>query len=349
MKDLAYKVLLTTAFFSLMACSSTNRMTMGITRPAQVPIPNDVINIGIVNRSSASEKNKVLDNIDKILSLEGLNLDREGAQNAVTGLKDELERSNRFDAVKVIDNQKDIEKGLSVFPSEISWDIVDRICNENNVDVLFSLEFYDTDTAVNYELTTVKIPNNLGIDANVPGHRIKLNTVIKNGWRIYDPSTRTIIDEYVSNDRLFSSGEGINPVKALEAVIGRKEAVLSVSAKLGTNYALFTRPEKVRIARDYFIRGSNNLEIADRRAKAGDWDGAADLWYADLNNVKNKVAGRAYYNMAISNEINGNLSKAIEYASKAYTDYENKDALRYLNMLKRRVVNQQELNRQLAK
>jgi hypothetical protein len=195
---------------------------MGITRPAQVPIPNDVINIGIVNRSSASEKKKVLDNIDKMLSLEGLNLDMKGAQNAVTGLKDELERSNRFDAVKVIDNQKDIEKGLSVFPSEISWDIVDRICNENNVDVLFSLEFYDTDTAVNYELTTVKIPNNLGIDANVPGHRIKLNTVIKNGWRIYDPSTRTIIDEYVSNDRLFSSGEGINPVKALEAVIGRK-------------------------------------------------------------------------------------------------------------------------------
>ncbi|WP_405396699.1 DUF6340 family protein [Maribacter sp. Asnod2-G09] len=349
MKNLAYKVLVITAFFSIMACSSTNRMTMGITQPAQVPIPNDVINIGIVNRSSASEKNKVVDNIDKILSLEGLNLDKEGAQNAVTGLKYELERSNRFDAVKVIENQKDIEKGLSIFPSEISWEIVDRICKENDVDVLFSLEFYDTDTAADYEITTVKIPNNLGIEANVPGHRIKLNTAIKNGWRIYDPSNRTIIDEYVSNDRLFSSGEGINPVKALEAVIGRKEAVLSVSSKLGANYALFTRPEKIRIARDYFIIGSNNLEIADRRAKAGDWDGAADLWNADLNNAKSKVAGRAYYNMAISNEINGNLNKAIEYASKAYTDYENKDALRYVNMLKRRVVNQQELNRQLAK
>jgi len=324
-------------------------MTMGITQPAKVAIPNDVIDVGIVNRSSASENNKVLDDIDKILSLEGLNLDKEGAKNAISGLKYELERGNRFEAIKIIENQKDINKGLSVFPAELSWDIVDRICKENGVDVLFSLEFYDTDTAANYELTTVKIPNNLGVEANVPGHRIELNTAVKNGWRIYDPADRRIIDEYVSSNSLFSVGEGINPVKAFEAVVGRKEAVISASSKLGANYALITRPEKIRISRDYFIRGSENLEIADRRAKAGDWDGAAELWNADLNNAKSKVAGRAYYNMAISNEINGNLNTAIEYASKAYTDYENKEALHYINMLKRRVVNQQELNRQLAK
>ncbi|WP_036154095.1 DUF6340 family protein [Maribacter forsetii] len=349
MKNTAFILFLSTAFFSIISCSSTNRMTMGITQPAKVAIPNDVINVGIVNRSSASENNKVLDDIDKILSLEGLNLDKEGAKNAISGLKYELERGNRFEAVKIIENQKDINKGLSVFPAELSWDIVDRICQENGVDVLFSLEFYDTDTAANYELTTVKIPNNLGVEANVPGHRIELNTAIKNGWRIYDPADRRIIDEYVSSNSLFSVGEGINPVKAFEAVVGRKVAVISASSKLGANYALITRPEKIRIARDYFIRGSDNLEIADRRAKAGDWDGAAELWNADLNNAKSKVAGRAYYNMAISNEINGNLNTAIEYASKAYTDYENKEALRYINMLKRRVVNQQELNRQLAK
>lgn len=349
MKNTVFILFLSTAFFLVISCSSTNRMTMGITQPAKVAIPNDVINVGIVNRSSASENNKVLDDIDKILSLEGLNLDKEGAENAIIGLKYELERGNKFEAIKIIENQKDINKGLSVFPAELSWDIVDRICKENGVDVLFSLEFYDTDTAANYELTTVKIPNNLGVEVNVPGHRIELNTAVKNGWRIYDPADRRIIDEYVSSNSLFSVGEGINPVKAFEAVVDRKEAVISASSKLGANYALITRPEKIRIARDYFIRGSDNLEIADRRAKAGDWDGAAELWNADLNNAKSKVAGRAYYNMAISNEINGNLNTALEYASKAYTDYENKKALRYINMLKRRVVNQQELNRQLAK
>ncbi|CAL6310806.1 unnamed protein product [Bathycoccus prasinos] len=290
---------------------------MGITQPAQVSIPSDVASIGIINRSTASEKNKVADKIDKILSLEGLNLDKEGAQNTILGLSYELERDNRFETVKIIEGQSDIEKGL--------------------------------DTAADYEITMVRVPNNLGIIAELPGHRININTAIKNGWRVYDPANRIIIDEYISNNQVYSKGEGINPIKALEAVIGRKEAVLDVSTNLGSNYASYTKPERIRIARDYFVRGSSNFKIAKRRAQTGNWDGAAELWNAELNNSNLKVAGRAYYNMAISNEINGNLNKAIEYASKSYADYGNKEGLRYVNMLKRRIVNQQELERQLAK
>lgn len=349
MKNFGVRLLLVMILFSFMACSSTNRLTMGITQPAQVSIPSDVAHIGIINRSIASEKNSALDKIDKILSLEGLNLDKEGAQKAISGLRYELDRGNRFETVKVIEGQKNFEKGLGVFPAALSWEIVDQICKENGVDVLFSLEFYDTDTAADYEMTMVRVPNNLGIVAEVPGHRIKLNTVIKNGWRVYDPADRTIVDEYISNDQVFSKGEGINPIKALEAIIGRKEAVLDISSHLGTNYALYTKPERIRIARDYFVKGSSNFKIAKRRALTGNWDGAAELWNSELNNPKLKVAGRAYYNMAISNEINGNLNQAIEFASKAYTDYGNKEGLRYVNILKRRVVNQQELNRQLAK
>lgn len=349
MKNLVFKLLLIFGFFSIIACSSTNRLTMGITQPAQISIPLDVVSIGIINRSTASEKNKVADKIDKILSLEGINLDKEGAKNAILGLSYELERDNRFETVKIIEGQKDFEKGLGVFPSALSWEIVDQICKENGVDILFSLEFYDTDTAADYDVTMVRVPNNLGIKAEVPGHRINLNTIIKNGWRVYDPADRTIIDEYISNQQVYSKGEGLNPIKAFEAVMGRKEAVLDVSTNLGSNYAAYTKPQHIRIARDYFVRGSSNFKIAKRRALTGNWDGAAELWNTELNNSNLKVAGRAYYNMAISNEINGNLDKAIEYASKAYADYGNKEGLRYVNMLKRRVVTQQELERQLAK
>lgn len=349
MKSICSFFICLTVSFSFIACSSTNRLTMGITQPAQVSIASDVAQIGIINRSEASEKNKIVDNIDKVLSLEGLNLDKEGAQKAVSGLRYELERGNRFESVKIIEGNKDLEKGLGVFPSALSWEIVDRICEENGVDVLFSLEFYDTDTAADYKMTLVRIPNNLGIVAEVPGHRIQLNTLIKNGWRVYDPSDRTIVDEYITNNQVSSVGEGINPIKALEAVMGRKESVMDISANLGANYALNTKPERIRIARDYFVKGSDNFKIAKRRALTGNWDGAAELWNAELNNPKLKVAGRAHYNMAISNEINGNLKQAIDFASKAYTDYGTNEALRYVNMLKRRVVDQQKLNSQLAK
>lgn len=349
MKSRIHILTLFTLSFLFMACSATNRMTMGVTQPAQVPIDADVLKIGIINRSVASEKNQTIDKIDKIISLEGLHLDKEGAENAILGLQQELERGNRFETIERLEGQAEFEKGLGVFPAALSWEIVEKICADNEVDILFSLEFYDTDTAVDYEMAMVNIPNNLGIKAAVPGHRIQLNTVLKNGWRVYDPAGRRIVDEYISNDHVVSVGEGINPVRALEAIIGRKEAVLQVSSNLGSTYGRFTKPERIRVARDYFVRGSTNFKVAKRRAQTGNWDSAAELWNAELDSPKRKVAGRAYYNMAISNEINGDLDKAIEFASRSYSDYGTREALRYVNMLKRRVIYQQELERQLAR
>lgn len=215
--------------------------------------------------------------------------------------------------------------------------------------MLFSLEFFDTDTKVDYELGMVSVPNQLGIDVSLPGHKITLNTLLKNGWRIYDAKNRRILDEFITNDQIVSVGQGINPVKAIEAIIGRKEAVLQSSANLGYLYGLDVRPIRKRIARNYFVRGTNNFKIAQRRAQTNDWDGAAILWKKELNNRKEKIAGRACYNMAIINEINGDLDKAMEYASKSYSDYRNKEGLRYVNILRNRMADERMLDEQLSR
>lgn len=338
-----FLLILAVVLLTNVSCSSTNRLTMGVTQPARIAVPSDVTKIGIINRSLPSEKNKKLDKLDKILSLEGLNLDKEGAEFAMNGLLDELNRDDRYELVKIIDDIEEQRKGLGVFPAVLPSDLVEQICDDNDVDVLFSLEFYDTDTAVDYQLGTVNLPNNLGINVGIPGHKVTLNTVIKNGWRVYDPYTNSILDEFVYTDYLNSVGEGINPVKAFEAIAGRKEGVLQISNNEGVDYGQQTRPIRVRVSRDYFVRGTNNFKIAMRRARTGNWDGAADLWQAELENPKLKVAGRAYYNMAIINEINGDLDKALELASISYADYETKLALSYVNILKHRIAAQQEL------
>ncbi|MGB3149040.1 MAG: DUF6340 family protein [Maribacter sp.] len=331
------------------SCAATNNLTMSVTEPADIHLASDVTRIGIINRSVPSEGNKTVDQIDKILSLEGLNLDREGAAAAVTGLSDELSRDNRFEAIEIIEEGEAQKKGLGVFPAALPWATVEQICEENNVDVLFSLEFYDTDTKADLQLTTVTIPNDFGIKAKVPGHRITLNTVIKNGWRVYDPLNKRLLDQVVKNDFVTSRGEGINPVRAVEAIIGRKEAVKHVSSAIGNSYGLKIKPLRRRVTREYFVRGTDNFVIARRRAQAGNWQTAADLWEQDLNHPKAKIAGRAFYNMAIINEINGNLNEAINYASKSYSDYGTRNALRYVNILRNRIVEKQVLENQISK
>ncbi|CAN0473563.1 unnamed protein product [Scytosiphon promiscuus] len=104
-----------------------------------------------------------------------------------------------------------------------------------------------------------------------------------------------------------------------------------------------------RISRDYFVRGSDNFVVAKRRAQTGDWQGAAQLWEKELDNSKSKIAGRACYNMAIINEINGDLNAAMDWASKSYADYDNKEALRYLNILKYRLSQNEVLEQQASR
>ena len=331
------------------SCSPTNRLTMNAVEPAPVFVNSNIQKIGIINRSTASESNKTLDKIDQILSLEGLKLDKEGAERAVTGLFDELTASGRFEEIVVIDTQEVAKGGLAIFPASIPWKSIEELCDAYGVDAIFSLEFYDTDTRAHYKLTTMTVPNDLGIKAEIPAHGLTLNTQIKNGWRIYDPQNKLLLDEFSTYDLLTSKGEGINPVKAFEAVIGRKEAVLEISSRMGIAYAYRLRPLNKRIARDYYVRGTDNFKIAQRRAQAGDWNGAAKLWEEELGHSKAKVAGRACYNMAIINEINGDLDTAVDWAARAYTDYNDKNALRYLNALKYRMAEKRELEHQLAK
>tara|TARA_R110002049_G_scaffold47596_3_gene137354 strand:+ start:106253 stop:107224 length:972 start_codon:yes stop_codon:yes gene_type:complete len=321
---------------------------MGALEPAAVPIPSGVHSAAIINRSVPSENNSVLDKIDKIVSAEGLNLDAKGAEATIAALHTELERDTRFEAVKVLENGADVRKGLGVWPATLSWETIDMLCEHNNVDLIFSLAFYDTDTKVDYSMTTMQLPNALGVKVSVPAHEVKLNTQIKKGWRIYDAKNRRILDEFTFREGIHSAGKGINPVKALEAIANRNETVVQYSKNMGSAYGLRLQPQKRRISRNYFVRGSDKFVMAKRRAQTGDWDGAAKLWEMELTNSKPKIAGRACYNMAIINEINGNLPEAIDWASKSYADYENKDALRYLNILKYRFAQNEVLEQQQA-
>lgn len=331
------------------SCASTNRLTMGAKEPAMVHLPSEVKRVGIINRSQPSQGNKVLDNIDKVLSAEGLNLDKKGAEAAISALTSELLAIKDFERIEIIEGFEELKKGLAVMPASLSWEIVEKLCKEYQVDVIFSLAFYDTDTKVDYKLTTMKLPNSFGVEIDIPAHEVRMATTVVNGWRIYDPHTKEIVDECFYDKNMIFRGRGINPIKAVEAVAGRNEAVQEYSRNVGIAYANRLLPKTVRISRDYFVRGNDNFKIATRRAQTGNWDGAAELWEMELTNPNPKIAGRAFYNMGISKEINGDLEQAIQFASKSYTDYNINSALDYVNLLRSRVRQSRTLDEQLAR
>ncbi len=331
-KLLLFASLITTVITS---CRSKNIMTMNITEPAPIQIGSHITKVGILNRSIPSSGNSVTSDIEKILSAEGLQLDSLGAAYCLDGLFDELESSNVFTEVKLVEGDSSTNYGLSIFPASLTWEQVENICKTNNIDALYVLSFYDTDTKVDYSTVPVEVNSPVG-KVKTLEHQARIYTLIKLGFRIYDPSNKQLIEEFYIEEQVLSSGRGINPFKAVEAIIGRKQAVLQASKAIGQQYGLRVLPYTARIARKYYVRGNQNFKTAKRRAQTGNWDGAAELWYSEVDNSKRKLAGRACYNMAISSEINGDLETAIQWATKAYEEYNNKLALDYVNVLKYR-------------
>jgi tetratricopeptide (TPR) repeat protein len=345
MKAVIYLIL---SSFIFISCK-TNQLFLNVVEPAPVTLSPTIKKVGVINRSMPTDETKILDVIDKALSLEGVNLDKDGAEQSIKGLSEELLNNQRFNEVKTLSDIDFRTPKLGLFPVPLSWDIVNKICRETGTDALFSLEMYDTDTKINYSNRNVDIKGPLGVI--IPGieHRADMETIVKTGWRIYDPASQVIADEFNHVQSVVFTGKGINPLVAVAGLIGRKQAIQEVSNKAGHGYAMRLLPFELRVMRDYFVKGTYNFKIAKRRAQNGNWNEAAELWQKETTNPKRKVAGRAYYNMAIINEINGQLDDAISWAMKSYEDYNIKLAREYVRILKNRMVKTDIINVQQQK
>jgi hypothetical protein len=323
--------------FAALAIASckTQELYLNVVEPAPVTVPSYIKSVGVINRSMPTDETKAIDIIDKALSLEGANLDKEGAQESIKGLSDELLNNSRFTEVKTLNDIDFRTPKLTLFPKPLTWEIVDQICKETGTDALFSLEKFDTDTRISYSNRKVDIKTPFG---TIPGleHQADMETIVKTGWRIYDPAGKAILDEYVYQESIVFSGKGINPLLAAAALIGRKDAVNEVSNKAGHGYAFRIIPFRLRVTRDYYVKGTDNFKIARRKAQMGKWDDAGILWEKETANPSMKIAGRACYNMAIINEINGDLDAALQWAQKSYEDYNDKLGIRYVRILENR-------------
>src|SRR3989337_2951914 len=75
--------------FAFSACK-TDLVYMNIKEPAPVTMPAYIETVGVINRSLASEETRKINVLDEVLSAEGPELDKEGAKESITGLKDQL-------------------------------------------------------------------------------------------------------------------------------------------------------------------------------------------------------------------------------------------------------------------
>ena len=296
-------------------------------------LAKEIKRIGIINQSQQFQNPEQLTGVEAWVAVSDEELSETAKRAALDALYKQLLNDSRFDTILILPEQNSSDTFTISDNKDIPWKTMVSLCQQYEVDALFALAFHETDTEVSIKKAKIRQRDLVRDNYMVKGHELKLETLIENGWRIYDPFNKQILDEISINNQIVSMGEGEDPFLAFEDIEDRRDSILLAGKEAGIKFGSRLNPYEERIWRPYYSKGTSNLEKADSLARAEEWKDAAKLWEKDLSHPSPKLRSRAYFNMAVVNELHGDLETAMDWATKSYDIYDSKFTARYLDDL----------------
>ena len=327
-------------------CSPMSNLSINVLEPGAITVDKSIHSIALIDR--AAPDNKVVNVIEGVLTGEGLSEDKQDRKELLAGLNQNLIQSPRFTAKLTSVEWKGSGSG-NVFPAALSWKEVEKVCHEYSVDALLSLETFDSDCITQTASKNVEKTDKDGKKTTVQEFYADQTVYIKYGLRLYNYKNKTIEDQYATTQTMQWHTKGTTVQDALNSMINKRMACRQTCEQAGYAYGHRISPTWVSVRRAYYRKGNEAMAKAGRKAAVGDWDAANEIWKNNLHNAKLKIAGRAAYNLAVVNEVRGDLQAAKTWAMRSYSDFNNKKARYYSNILDNRIWEQQKLDQQMSK
>lgn len=330
--------------------SCTRNTTLRVLQPAQLTLPEHITTVAIVDRSKPS--NGWSNFFEGLLTGEQIGQDRKSRQTAVQGLTNALTRTPRFQ-VKSTGIEMTGSKAGGRMPPALDWQEVEKICKDYGSNALVTIESFDSDNSRSARPYTETKKDKTGKKYTVTSYTSQQRTSVRIGWRLYDPKTKIIVDEYVTDDYLERTGRGSTERAALNNLPSQLDVTRDVAFNVGIEYGARIAPIYVNVSRAYYSKAKgykSQMKTAARHLADRDIEKATELWkrvMAQAGSSNKKAAGRAAYNMAVASEINGNLDLALEWAQKSWTEFGNKKAREYINIIKQRQNDVRKVNSQM--
>ena len=293
-------------------------------------LPENVNSIAAVNRSLTREEDRDEKIVEAIITTEVAGSDRLASDESIKGV---------YDAILGLENVlliipatvKMYGTGTRELPELLDWNLVADICKTEGADALLVLETFDSNTDLLVSTATSQAAAILSTGSPVPAlpGQIKMNVACY--WRLYDPNTKLIVDQYQHNSyTTFDIRGGIIPPHALP----------ETAYEAGRAYIERFLPGYYVVRRDLYKRTSGSAKhqfmAGYRRAEVANWQGAIEVWSELSDHGKRKTAGRACLNIAVANEVLGDTENALVWAKRSYEFYDDKLGRDYSKILLRR-------------
>lgn len=268
--------------------------------------------------------------MESIVTGEIAGSDKLASDEAVKGVMSGIQHKSNIRIV-LPDSLRLYGTGTRQVPEVLSWEKVNEICDATEADVLLVLENFDSnsDFTLNTAVDQVSSVLKTGKGSGRLPSQARVN--VKSYWRLYDPVTKTIADQYRQTYYMdFNIVNGVVPLTALP----------EVAYAAGEDYINRFLPSYYRVKRDMYKKGKgkdkNQFEAGWRTTEVANWNDAIDIWMPIAENRNSASAGRAAHNIAVAYEVLGDAGKALEWAQRAYQDYGDKMSRDYAKILLRR-------------
>ena len=322
-------ILATLIALVLTGCSQYGYVSLSYPIEPEVYLPDNVHSIAIVNRSLTNEETKNAKVFEAIVSTE-IGSDFLASDACIKGVYDAIVHLPNTELV-IPTELRMLGTGTQELPDLLPWDQVEEICQREGADVLLVLETFDSNTDLLAKTTYEQINSIVtsGKPKTTPPSQFKMNVAAY--WRLYDPATQRIVDQYQhSSYNTFNTNGGVPPPDALPRT----------AYDAGRAYIDRYLPDSYRVKRELYKRtggaAKNQFQAGYRRTEVANWKGAIEVWEPMTDDPKSKTAGRACLNMAVANEVLGNTEPALDWAKKAYEDYNDKLGRDYAKILLKR-------------
>ena len=328
-----------TLFVALLSSACASSVHIRALAPAAVPMPANLQSVATANRIiPESRRDKFFDVLEGAFTGEGIGVDRAGADECVNVVGQALaNNSYRF---KVTQAQLQLlGRSREFFLPPLEPRYVQALCRRTQVDGLVVLEAFDSDMALAHTNGTRTVKDKEGKEYQVPTVRVEMVMKIVTGFRTYGTAQGFVLDQARQEDQLVFTADTDTYPAALRQLPPPEECIRRVAQRAGDGYARRIAPSYIDLNRDYFTTAKKDalMKQAAVQAEAGDWAGAETAWQQAARNLHPKIAGRAFYNLAVASEVRGDLPAAIDWARKSAFTCHNAQARGYLRVLNDRL------------
>ena len=310
---------------------SLSTITIEVMKPAKNQVDTQMVVLGVASRIDVNTvtvpvnlNGQAVSNYKKAVEL--------AANGSVKSLSFDLNEIGRFEAVKVKSGALHVDSNPFEKPSNL-----DQICKAYRLDGVVALESFDAEVDIDtYTAFSSPVDRNEGT-VRVPVFYNNQSVNLETLWTLYKcPTGERLHSKSISSQSVYQS-ESDNPYEAADQLPEGSMSLVEVAKQNASGFTKEISPYWSKEVRQFYIYGNDDLYRAGSYALDGYWEDATDIWYQLTNSTSERIAERAKYNMILASEVSGDYELAKEWAKKVIADYKNDNAVKYLEIIQRRM------------